>query len=97
MDRQPLGYYFHTTWREDGKLFATRHDYTPSEGTQVKKAHDGAMTYLWAQGKHDSQVSAIYDQWHRMIRHGSRQGEDRPATYDPTPMPQDVRTRMVSW
>jgi hypothetical protein len=97
MDRAPLGYYFHTTWREDGKLFATRHDYTPNEATQAKKAHDGAMTYMWAQGKRDAQVSGMYDQWQRMARHGSRQGEPRPATYDAVPMPDDVRARMASW
>ena len=94
MDKAPLGYYFHTTWREDGKLFAQRHDFTPDALLSAKKAHDGAMTFLWAQGKDAAQVSGLYDQFHRMQRHGVRAGEIRQPTYEAVGMPEHVRILM---
>ena len=97
MDRAPLGYYFHTTWREDGKVFANRHDFTPDQAVAAKKAHDGAMTFMWADGKEDAQVGGMYDEFHRMARHGVRRGEVRAATYDAVPMPDDVRAMMAAW
>jgi hypothetical protein len=91
MDRAPLGLYFYTCWRENGKLFATRHDFPATATLQAKKAHDGAMTYLWAQRLDTPHVSGIYNEYHRMQRHGSRQGQQRPTTYEATPMPPDIR------
>ena len=96
MDRGPLGWYFYSTWREDGKLFTNRHDFAADQAVAAKKAHDGAMTFMWAQGKEDAQVGGMYDESHRMARHGVRRGQVRPATYDAVPMPEDVRPMVAS-
>jgi hypothetical protein len=92
MDRAPLGYYFYTTWREDGKVFANRHDFTPDQAVAAKKAHDGAMTFMWTDGKDAAQVGGMYDEFHRMARHGVRRGEVRVAVYEAVPMPADLQT-----
>jgi hypothetical protein len=87
MDREPLGYYFHTIWWDGGRMFARRHDFSPTDGLAAKKAHDGAMTFLWADSSVLAQVGAMYDQYHRMVRHGVRRGEVRADVYKEISMP----------
>jgi len=91
-----LGYYFFTCWRENNKLFAARHDFLPTELPAATKAHDGAMTFLWAQDKKAAQVSSMFDNERRATRHGIRRGEVRTAYYESIPMPEGLGARIAA-
>jgi hypothetical protein len=95
-ERMPLGYYFHSLWREDGKMFASRYDWQPTDLEAARKAHDGSMTFMWAQGKQQCQVSSLFDNKHNVIRHGVRQGESRTSSYDSIPAPDGLRERIAA-
>lgn len=89
-EKQELGWYFTTQWTEGGKPFAERFDYMPTDFGDARKAHDGAMTFMWAHDKQNPSVSALYDRRHRIARHGLRHGETRPTDYTPITRPTNL-------
>jgi hypothetical protein len=59
MDMRSVYYVFHTEWSDDrGLFFAQRYDF--KQASEARNAHNGSLRFLWAEGKQNPSVSALY-------------------------------------
>lgn len=90
-----VGYLYVTTFRQDGRVYAHQNSVEGASATQAVKEHNGAMTFFWCHGT-DGIVSDLYNHRGEIIRHGARQGQPRPATYQATAMPSDIAAHLTT-
>lgn len=88
------GYYYITTFRQDGKVYAQQNSYPEEAAAQAVKEHKGAMTFFWCQGD-SGIVSDLYNHHGVVVKHGGRKGQPHTASYEPVSMPADVAANLT--